>query len=76
MNYLMAGVGAPGGRWEKLPIHSKLRQGDYFEVADLLGLKKWVEIRGLGLFRLSHTPFSRWDKIIMNKPGRDQQIEN
>jgi mannonate dehydratase len=76
VNYVMAGVGAPAGRSEKLPINSKLRQGDYFAVDDLLELKKWVASRGFGLFGLSHTPFSRWDKIIMNKPGRDQQIEN
>lgn len=76
VNNVMVGVGVAAGRSEKLPIISKLRRGNYFEVADLLELKKWLERRGFGLFGMSHTPFFRWDKIITNKPGRDQQIED
>ena len=73
---LMVRIGATAGQPEKLPILSKLRQGDFWEVADLVALKKLVESGGLGLFGLWHTPFSRWDKIILGLPGRDRQIEN
>jgi mannonate dehydratase len=73
---LMVRVGSIGGQSEKLPIVSKLRQGDYWEVADLLQLKRTVENQGLEFFGMWHTPFSRWDKIIRGLPGRDQQIEN
>ncbi len=76
VNNLMAGVGAAAGQPEKLSIVSKLRQGGYWEVADLVELKKLVESRGFGLFGMSHTPFSRWDKVIRGLPGRDAQIEN
>jgi mannonate dehydratase len=76
VNNLMAGVGAAAGQTDKLPVTSKLRQGDYWELADLVELKRFVESRGFGLFGISHTPFSRWDKIIRGLPGRDQQIEN
>jgi mannonate dehydratase len=76
VNNLMAGVGAAAGQIDKLPRTAKLRQGEFWEVTDLVELKKFVEGRGFGLFGLSHTPFSRWDKIIRGLPGRDAQIEN
>jgi mannonate dehydratase len=76
VNNLMAGVGAAAGQIDKLPVTSRLRQGDYWEVADLIELKRFVGNHGFALFGISHTPFSRWDKIIRGLPGRDQQIEN
>lgn len=54
----------------------RLREGNYYEVEDLVILKKWVESHGLkldGLFVMfNHT----WDKVILGQPGRDEQIEN
>ena len=76
VNSLMIGVGAAGGQPERTPIVSKLRKGDFWEVADLVELKKFIENHGFELFGMSHTPFSRWDKIIKGLSGRDQQIEN
>jgi mannonate dehydratase len=76
INYLMVGAGAAAGQPERTPVISKLRKGDYWEVSDLVELKKFIEAHDLTLFGISHTQFSRWDKIILGLPGRDAQIEN
>lgn len=78
VNYLMvttidmSSVDQKGGMY---PV-PKLRQGDYYDTNDLVNLKNWVESHGLRLFSINQTPFRRWDKIILGRPGRDEQIEN
>ena len=87
VNNLMVGITDPvknlrigpvnsAGESEVHPLASKLRRGDYYDVDDLVELRRLVESRGFSLFGISHTPFSRWEKIIRGLPGRDQQIEN
>jgi mannonate dehydratase len=72
MTQEMGGI-APAGQ---AAVAAGLVQGDYYVYADLMALKKWVEGHGLELFAIIQTPFNRWDKIILGRPGRDAQIEN
>ena len=55
---------------------SKLREGAYYELDDMVALKKWVESHGLELYSLNLAMFPRWEKILLGQPGRDEQIEN
>jgi mannonate dehydratase len=55
---------------------SQLRKGAYYEVNDLVALRKWVESHGLALTGINVAMFPRWEKILMGQPGRDEQIEN
>ena len=55
---------------------SKLREGTYYEVDDLIALKKWGESYGLELYSINLAMFPRWEKILLGQPGRDDQIEN
>jgi len=78
VNHLMVmtlemGGGTPVG---KASIAAGLAQGDYYQYDDLMAIKKWVESKGLELFAIIQTPFSRWDKVILGQSGRDEQIEN
>ena len=55
---------------------SGLRLGEYFKTEDLVALKKWVESRGLELSAIGTSPFRNWERIMLGKPGRDEQIDN
>lgn len=73
---LMVGI-APLGAEEpkgKSPL-SGLRTDACFAYADLVALKKWVESHGFRLYGLGVVEWPRWDKILLGKPGRDEQIE-
>jgi mannonate dehydratase len=54
----------------------QLKTGDYYKVADLVALKKWVESHGLELSSINLAMFPRWEKILLGRPGRDEQIDN
>jgi mannonate dehydratase len=54
----------------------QLKTGDHYKVADLVALKKWVESHGLELSSINLAMFPRWEKILLGRPGRDEQIEN
>ena len=60
---------------DKSPL-SDLRTGAYFASEDLVALKKWVESHGFRLYGIGLLMWPRWDKILLGKPGRDEQIEN
>ena len=55
---------------------SKLREGTYYELDDLVALRKWVESHGLKLYSINLAMFPSWEKILLGQPGRDEQIEN
>ena len=64
------------GRPAFTPVTSALRKGDYYRTEDLVALKEKVSASGMELFGLSHTPYHRWDKMILGQTGRDEQIEH
>jgi mannonate dehydratase len=55
---------------------SQLRKAAYYEVEDLLALRKWAESHGLELSGINVAMYPRWEKILLGLPGRDEQIEN
>ena len=55
---------------------SKLRERAYYELDDLIALRKWVESHGLELSGINLAMFPRWEKILFGQPGRDEQVEN
>ena len=55
---------------------SQLRTKAYYELDDLVALRKWVESHGLELSGINLAMFPRWEKILLGQPGRDEQIEN
>jgi len=55
---------------------SRLRENAYYELDDLVALKKWVESRGFELSAIGSPSFRNWGKIFFGQPGRDEQIEN
>lgn len=48
----------------------------YWELEDLRRLRRHIESFGLKLAALENLPPSHWDKVLLGKPGRDEQIEN
>jgi mannonate dehydratase len=54
----------------------RLRTSAYYELDDLVALKKWVEGHGLELSGINLAMFPRWEKILLGQSGRDEQIEN
>ncbi len=77
VNYLTVGFLEIGSNEPKgtFPL-SRLRESKYFETEDLVALRKWVESHGLELSAIRNAPLPRWEKIILGRPGRDEQIEN
>lgn len=57
--------------WMPLPAGNGV-----WEYADLVRLRRYVESFGLRLAALENLPPSHWDKVLLGKSGRDQQIEN
>ena len=57
-------------------LFSKLREGAYYKLDDLVALRKWVESHCLELYSINLAMFPRWEKILFGQPGRDEQIEN
>ena len=55
---------------------SKLREGAFYEVDDLIALRKWAESHGLELYSINLAMFPRWEKILLGQAGRDELIEN
>jgi D-mannonate dehydratase len=73
---LMVGI-TPLGTDEpkgKSPL-SGLRMDAYFAYENLVALKKWVESHGFRFYGIGLLVWPRWDKILLGKPGRDEQIE-
>ncbi|GAA4343509.1 mannonate dehydratase [Pigmentiphaga soli] len=70
--FLDMGVNDPTGRSSL----SRLREGAYYELDDLVALKQWVEARGMTVAALGLPNFRRWDKVFFGLPGRDEQIED
>ena len=62
----------PKGEYPLLQLRTKA----YYELDDLVALRKWVESRGLELSGINLAMFPRWEKILLGQPGRDEQIEN
>jgi mannonate dehydratase len=58
----------------KSPL-SGLRTDAYFATEDLVALKKWVESHGFRFNGIGLLVWPRWDKILLGKSGRDEQIE-
>lgn len=73
---VIASVDMAPGRPRFLPVKSPLRKGDYYRTEDLVALKTRAEANGVNLIGLSHTPYHRWDKLILGQASRDEQIEN
>ncbi len=55
---------------------ARLKQGPFYDIDDLVALKKLVGSRGLELFGINLMLFPRWEKILLGQTGRDEQIEN
>ncbi|MGE0799843.1 MAG: mannonate dehydratase [Lautropia sp.] len=57
-------------------LAERLRSGPYWEVDDLVELRRAVERFGLELFALGHVPPHRFRKALLGLPGRDEEIEH
>ena len=79
VNHIIVRKCGVGEQTERQKV-SKLWQGDYCRIEDLIALQKWVE--GFGLELCGIHPSGRLvagdplDKVILGLPGRDVQIEN
>lgn len=48
----------------------------YWEVNELVALRKQCEDAGLVLEAIENVPFHHWDKVLLGQPGREEQLEN
>jgi mannonate dehydratase len=48
----------------------------YWELDDLLRLRERCEQAGLVLEGLENVPYRHWDRVLLGKPGREEQLEN
>jgi mannonate dehydratase len=77
VNHLTVAVLEMGTREpERKSFLSRLRENAYYELDDLVALKKWAESHGLELSAVSSPSFRNWGKIFFGQPGRDEQIEH
>lgn len=51
-------------------------ENGYWEVDDLVDLKRRCKELGLTLEVIENLPYGTYEKIILGRPGRDEQIEN
>ncbi|MBI2191929.1 MAG: mannonate dehydratase [Armatimonadetes bacterium] len=57
--------------WMPLPVGNGV-----WEFADLLRLKKYINSFGLELDALENFQPAHWDKILLDRPGKEAQMEN
>ena len=48
----------------------------YWEVDDLVRLRERCEAAGLEVEGIENVPYRHWDRVLLGKPGREEQLEN
>jgi mannonate dehydratase len=48
----------------------------YWDVDELLALRKRCESAGMVLEAIENVPYAHWDKVLLGQPGREEQLEN
>jgi mannonate dehydratase len=48
----------------------------YWEVDELLRLRERSEAAGLVVEGIENVPYRHWDRVLLGKPGREEQLEN
>lgn len=48
----------------------------YWDVDELLALRRRCEDAGLHVEGIENVPFRHWDKVLFGQPGRDEQLAN
>lgn len=48
----------------------------HWDVDELVDLRERCERAGLVVEGIENVPFAHWDKVLLGKPGRDEQLEN
>lgn len=55
---------------------SNLNDGDgYWRTDELIALREQVEAAGMVLEAIENVPYQHWDKVLLGKPGREEQLE-
>ncbi len=48
----------------------------YWDLDELVALRERCERAGLVIEGIENVPFAHWDKVLLGRPGRDEQLEN
>lgn len=48
----------------------------YWRTADLVAVRERCEAAGLILEAIENVPYEHWDRVLLGRPGREEQLEN